>query len=181
VVELIAKAALDLVAPVAVDGARLVCAAPGMITAIMPYGGAEAALSKALQAAHGMAFPAPNRATGKLGARCVWTGRAQAMLIGPGAGPALAAHAAIADQSDGWAIVTLQGAQAVAVLARLTPLDLRDLEFKRGHTARSELRHMPVSITRVGVRTFDIMVFRSMAQSALHELESAMKRVAAQA
>ena len=84
------------------------------------------------------------------------------------------------DQSDGWAVMRLEGAGARDVLARLCPLDLRAPVFKRGHTARSLLGHMNASITRVGVNAFEIMVFRSMANTAVHELNEAMKSVAAQ-
>jgi len=84
------------------------------------------------------------------------------------------------DQSDSWAVVRLQGAAAQAVLARLTPLDIRSTVFKRGHTARSSLQHMNVSITRVGLQAFEIMAFRSMAKTLVHDICCAMRSVAAQ-
>lgn len=153
----------------------------GHLTLIAPCKGKDKALSAALKAAHGMAWPAPNRATGKEGARAIWFGRVHGLLMGPAADPGLADHAALTDVSDGWAVVRLEGAGAAEVLARLVPLDLRADRFKRGHTARSDLRHMAASITRLGDSAFQIMVFRSMAQTLVHDLEAAMQGVAARA
>ncbi|KPU84134.1 sarcosine oxidase subunit gamma [Marinosulfonomonas sp. PRT-SC04] len=150
------------------------------MTLVSAYKGKEQPLSAALNAAYGIGFPKPNRAAAKAGVRAVWFGYDQALLIGAGPDAALAEFAALVDQSDSWAVVRLQGEQAVDVLARLTSLDLRPAVFKRGHTARSELRHMMVSITRVGADAFEIMAFRSMAKTLVDELRAAMLSVAAQ-
>lgn len=153
--------------------------APGAITSLMPYRGAEKALSGALKKSHGMDFPAANRATGKSGARAIWFGQGQAMLLGPAPDSGLADHAAMTDQSDAWAVVRLEGSTATDVLARLIPADLRSSVFRRGHTARTELMHMTASVTRVGDKAFQIMVFRSMSETLIHDLKSAMEAVAA--
>ncbi len=149
------------------------------VTLISPYKGKEKQLSEALFKAHGMRLAAPNRSTGKAVARCVWFGHGQVVLIGPKPDKALAKFAAIVDQSDSWVTLRLQGGGAVDALARLTSIDLRAAVFKRGHTARSELRHMMVSITRVGADAFEIMAFRSMAATLAHDLQEAMDSVAA--
>lgn len=153
-------------------------AAPEHMTSLAPYIGQDAALARALQQAHGVAWPAPNRATGRDGARALWFGQRMALLIGPQADEALAAHAALTDQSDAWAAVTLEGAGARDVLARLTPLDLRAGVFRRGHTARTDLRHMMASITRLGPDRYRIMVFRGFAETLVHDLTTAMARLA---
>lgn len=165
--------------PITAGTVSLSEAAPGFITSLSPMNGRAEAGSAALEAAHGMRFPAPGRATGKAGARAVWTGLDQAFLIGPAPDAGLAVHYAITDQSDGWAALRLEGPGAGAVLARLCPLDLRPKLFRRGHTARTLLGHMNASITRTGAQSFDILVFRSMARTAVHELGEAMKSVAA--
>ncbi|AUQ61837.1 sarcosine oxidase subunit gamma [Phaeobacter inhibens] len=154
--------------------------APGEgMTTLAPYAGQVAALSAALEAAHGLRWPAPNRSHAKAGARIIWFGREMALLSGTRPDPALAEHAALTDQSDGWAVVRLEGAQGDAVLARLCPVDLRPSVFKRGHTARCELKHMAASITRLGPKTLQIMVFRSMAETLVDDLKTAMEAVAA--
>jgi len=179
VAELVAKSPCAGLLPLEIGAARVTEEDLGTVTCLMPYRGREKPLSQALQAAYGMAFPAPNRATGKAGARAVWMGRKQALLMGPEADPGLAEHAALSDQSDAWAAVRLEGAGAEAVLARLVPVDLRGAVFKRGHTARSQVAHMPGSVTRVGERAFLILVFRSMAATLVHDLKTAMEAVAA--
>jgi sarcosine oxidase subunit gamma len=151
----------------------------GPLTSVSSYSGQSKKLSDALKSAHGMALPTPNRATGKDGARAIWFGREQALLMGVVPDKNLAKHAALTDQSDAWVVTMLSGAQATDVLARLTPIDLRDGHFKRGHTARSDLMHMNASITRTGADSFMIVVFRSMAQTLLHDIQTAMEGVAA--
>lgn len=183
--ELIAKSACesacDGLLPLKIGGMQLTEADPGRLSSIAPYKGQEKALSGALKKAHGMALPAINRATGKEGARAMWFGQGQVLLVGPDPAPELAAHAAMTDQSDAWAIVRLDGDGAVDVLARLVPLDLRGPSFKRGHTARTQLGHMMVSVTKTAENVFQIMVFRSMAATLVHELKFAMQGVAARA
>lgn len=102
-------------------------------------------------------------------------------MVGKALDATLARHAALTDQSDGWAVFSLQGQGVEDVLARLTPLDLNRGVFKRGHAARSLLGHMSAIFLRTGENAFQIMVFRSMARTAVHELEVAMKAVAARA
>jgi sarcosine oxidase subunit gamma len=45
------------------------------LTSLAPKPGQEKPLSESLRAAHGMAWPEVNRATGKEGARAVWFGK----------------------------------------------------------------------------------------------------------
>lgn len=178
-VDLKPKTPLDNMVPLTIGSVTFAELDAGGLTSVSPYAGQENALSDALKTAHGMALPAPNRTTGKDGARALWFGREQALLFGVSPDRTLAKFAALTDQTDAWAVTTLKGVQAVDVLARLTPLDLREATFKRGHTARSDLMHMNASITRTGADTFMIMVFRSMAQTLLHDIQTAMEGVAA--
>ena len=173
-IELLSKTPCEGLLPLNVQGLKLSEVDLGRVTSLSPYGEASAAL----QAAHGMAWPAANRATGKAGARCVWFGQDQAVLMGPQPDMALAKVAAVVDQSDAWAGVKLEGVQAADVLARLVPVDLRDVAFKRGHTVRTQALHVSVSITRLS-DGYLIMAFRSMAQTLVLELKEAMEAVAA--
>ena len=151
----------------------------GRITALAAHRGRADALAEALQAAHGMALPAPNRATGRAEARAVWFGLRHVVLIGPDPDASLSDHADVTDQSDAWAVVRLEGPGAEDVLARLVPVDMRQATFKRGHTVRTQIMHMSGSITRVGDAAFQIMAFRSMAETLVHDLQTAMEGVAA--
>ncbi|MFV2034207.1 MAG: sarcosine oxidase subunit gamma, partial [Halocynthiibacter sp.] len=153
--------------PISAGGLRLTEIDPGRITSVTPYNGRHKAAGTALKSGAGMAFPAPNRATGRQGARAVWVGQGQALVLGPEVAATVlatvAAHAALSDQSDAWASLRLEGGAAEAVLARLVPVDLRVATFKRGHSVRTQLGHMAVSITRTGAAAFDLLVMRSFA------------------
>ncbi|SFG19513.1 sarcosine oxidase subunit gamma [Sulfitobacter dubius] len=137
----------------------------------------RAGLSKALEAAHGVALPEPLQSTAEGDAQCLWFGREEALLVGPTPDEALAKHAALVDVSDGWAVAELQGPGAEDVLARLAPVDLRDSVFEPGDILRSQLRDMPASITRTETG-FLLLVYRSMAATLVQELRRAMEAVA---
>ena len=109
--------------------------------------------------------------------RIVWTGREQAFLIG--AEPPELSGAAVTDQTDGWAVLGVRGTGAVDALARLVPMDLRLTTFPVGRALRTQVNHMNAVILRVGDYAFEIMVFRSMARTAWHEIEAAMQMLAA--
>ena len=177
-VDLIAKIPMDGFVPLTLGNVTLSEMAAGPITSISPFKDTGKDLSAALKAAHGTAVPAANRSTGKAGARVIWFGREQFILMGCEGDQGLADYAALTDQSDAWTVVELKGAGAADVLARVTPLDLRSDVFKKGHSARSDLMHMTSSITRTGDDAFVIMVFRSMAGTLLHDLQRAMEGVA---
>lgn len=144
-------------------------------TLIAPFKGQDKATSAALKSALGVGFPAVGRMVGT-DPRIIWCGKGQALLIGADC-PDL--PAACVDHGDAWAVVCIEGADAHNVLARLVPLDLRPATFKRGHTARTLLGHMTVSVTRIGTNAFEIMGMRSMAGSLVDDLTEAAKGLAA--
>ncbi|APG46275.1 sarcosine oxidase subunit gamma [Phaeobacter porticola] len=178
-VELRAKTPCAGLLPITVGNLTLCEVDPAVMTSLAPYQGQSKALSDALGTAHGLRWPAPNRSHTKAGARVIWFGREMALLTGVAPDPALFEHAALTDQSDGWAVVRLEGNGGEDVLARLCPVDLRASVFKRGHTLRCELKHMAVSVTRLGPKTFQVMVFRSLAETLVEEVKTAMEAVEA--
>jgi heterotetrameric sarcosine oxidase gamma subunit len=173
--ELIAKSALAGQS-LTLGGVTLAEVAVGPITSLAIFPGGAKAVAKALKGL-GLAFPDPNRFIEKKGARIVWTGRDQAFLTGADC-PALDA-AAVTDQSDGWAVIGVSGPGAVDVLARLVPVDLRLAACPVGTALRSQLNHLNAVILRTGDYAFEIMVFRSMARTTWHELETTTHMVAA--
>lgn len=178
-VDLIAKSPAEGRLPVTKGALSLAEVDAGVMTLLHPYKGQSDALSDALKSAHGMAVPQPGRATGKSGARAIWFGLDQTLLVGPKADAGLGAYASVVDQSDAWSVLRLDGDGTEEVLARWVPVDLRRAQFKRGHTVRSDLGHMQVSITRISENAFWIMGFRSMAATLVHELSIAMAAVTA--
>jgi heterotetrameric sarcosine oxidase gamma subunit len=175
VARLVAKSPCEGLLPLSAGGVTLTEVRPEAITSVAPLAGQGATVSRALEKAARAAFPAPGRWTGG-DIRIVWTGPDQAMVLGPRVAPE---GAAVTDQSDAWAVMRLEGEGAEAVLARLVPVDVRIGPFPPGHAARTMLHHMTCTLMRVGDRAFEIMVFRSMAATAVHDLATAMRSVAA--
>jgi heterotetrameric sarcosine oxidase gamma subunit len=173
--ELIAKSALEG-RSLSVGTVTLAEIDVGPITSIAVFPGGAKAVAKGLKAL-GLAIPEANTFAEKKEARIVWTGRDQAFLMG--VVPVALDGAAVTDQSDGWAVLSVGGAGAADVLARLVPMDLRLAAFPVGRAARTQLNHMNVVILRTGDHAVEIMVFRSMARTAWHELETAMHMVSA--
>ena len=179
--DLIATSPARGLLPVEIGTARLTEGAMTPIWSIAPYAGKAAALSKALEKAHGLPFPAPGTLHAGGAARIAFSGLDQAFLIGATPAPALARHAALTDQSDGWARLILEGAAARDVLARLVPLDLSPAACPPGSARRTLVGHMAALIMHPGGDLFELLVFRSMAGTAVHDLTRAMTAVAARA
>jgi heterotetrameric sarcosine oxidase gamma subunit len=175
--ELIAKSALDG-RSLTLGAVTLGEVAAGPITSVALLPGGGKAVAKGLKGL-GLAMPEPNTFVEKKGVRIIWTGRDQAFVVGEV--PPAMDGAALTDQSDGWVVLAVSGTGAVDVLARLIPLDLRLTAFPVGRAVRSGLNHMNAVVLRTGDYAFEIMVFRSMARTAWHELEAAMQMVAARA
>lgn len=150
--------------------------AAGPITSVTPFEGASLA---AFERALGLPFPAPLHSTGAGDLRCVWAGQGEALLMGAVPDASLGAYAAVVDQSDMWAVVTLRGANGADALARLVPVDMRLARFGVGASVRTQLGHMNASITRLDAETYMIAVFRSMAGTLVHDLRRALEAVAA--
>jgi heterotetrameric sarcosine oxidase gamma subunit len=175
--ELIAKSALDG-RSLTLGAVTLAEVSVGPITSVAVLPGGGKALAKGLKGL-GLAMPEPNSFAEKKGARIVWTGRDQAFLIG--VEPPALEGAAVTDQSDGWVVLAVSGTGAVDVLARLVPLDLRLATFPVGRAVRTQVNHMNAVVLRTGDYAFELMVFRSMARTAWHELDATMHMVAARA
>lgn len=175
--ELIAKPALDH-APLTHGACTLETVELGPVTSVALFPGAEKAVAKVLKPL-GLSFPAPNSLLENGGVRLVWTGRDQAFLIGADA-PDFGTSAAITDQTGGWAALRVTGAKAAEVLMRQIPLDLRSPSFPPGRSVRAPLGHMSAVVIREEAG-FLILVFRSMVRTAWHEIETAMRSVAARA
>ncbi|MCB6178902.1 sarcosine oxidase subunit gamma [Rhodobacter sp. Har01] len=178
--ELIAKEAWQ--GQAAVTRAGLVLAPlqdrPIWSVALFP-GGADGAAT-ALESL-GLGFPEPNRWVSAAEVRLVWTGRAQAFLMGAEPPAGLAGHAAVTDQSGGWAGVSLSGPAGPEALARLVPVDLRPGSFPAGAAIRAPVNHMSAVILRTGPETVEVWVFRSMARTLWHELTEVLARFEARA
>ncbi|MEM8592122.1 MAG: sarcosine oxidase subunit gamma family protein [Pseudomonadota bacterium] len=171
-VRLIAKTPAAGLLPIEGPGVLVEEVAREPLTSLAPL---APGLNAALKDAHGLALPKPGRMTRKAGARCAWFSRGHYLLIGPEPAVELARLAALTDQSDAWCRVALTGPRATELLTYLTPLDLRDTAFKRGHAARSLIGHMNALILRTGARSYELFVFQSMAATLVHEVKEALQ------
>ncbi len=149
----------------------------GPVTSVAPFRGRMADVDAALKAV-GLAFPAPNTGILLGDGGILWTGREQAFLFGVDPAP-LHGLAALTDQTDGWAAMELWGPGWRGALAHLVAIDLRPAAFGPGQVARTGLNHMQSVIWCADPSGVRILVFRSMATTAVHELETAMQAIAA--
>ncbi len=174
--ELVARpawAGLDL--PLSLGGVTLSILPDGPLASLAPLRGQERAVADAL----GAALPGPGRMVALPGGgRLIWNGLGRYLLAGAAPDARLAGRAALVDQSDGWTGLALTGAGAAVVLARLVPLDLAPVAFPAGGVARSLLGHVDCLLI-AGTAGFEILVARSFTRTAVHDIETAMRAVAA--
>ena len=169
--------------PFAAGGVMLVERPHALMVTVAAYAGAMLDTSLICRDVTGLNLPEAGRwsasaaweiAYSELDAWCLW---------GPQEGlaelaEALEPHAAVTDQSSGFAGLRIAGDSAAAVLARLTPIDLRPNAFPNGHAARTEIAHMS-GLILARDEGYDIWVARSFARTLHHDLTEAMKSVGA--
>jgi sarcosine oxidase subunit gamma len=84
-------------------------------------------------------------------------------------------HAAVVDQSDGYAVVRVSGPKVREALAKGVPLDLHARAFRVGDVAVTVVSHIGAMLWRLedgadGQPVFEIAVFRSLAADFWHWL-----------
>ena len=171
-VEFIALTPCAGLLPITHGGVEVTQVRPERLMSVAPYAGQSKATSAKLKEQVGDGLSAVMRRAGAV----TWFGHGTWLVAGD---VALDGVAAVTDQSDAWAVVAISGAGAEDVLARLVPVDLRVGVFKKNHVAKTMLGHMAVTITRTDMAMFEIMAMRSMARTLVHELDIAMRGVAA--
>ena len=157
--------------PLQIGQTKLSEIALGAIWSVSPFAGRARAVDAALRKM-GVVFPDAGQIVGSGSVTASWFGHDQALVMGAVSLPKMAA--AVTDQSDGWACVRIEG-QAVDVLARLSPVDLREAAGVR----RTLIGHMSAVLIARADGAIDVMVMRSMAKTLVHELEVAATGVAA--
>ena len=83
----------------------------------------------------------------------------------------------VTDQSDGWAMLRIEGTGVRAVLERICPLDLGEEAFPQGRVSRTAMEHLSVIVLRDGGDSFLLMSPRSSARSFLHAVELSVANV----
>lgn len=83
----------------------------------------------------------------------------------------LAGLASVSDQSDGYAVLSIAGPSARAMLAKGVAVDLHPRAFGAGSVAVTQIAHMGVILWQTNERpTYEIALFRSLAGSFWHWL-----------
>ncbi|WP_232631804.1 sarcosine oxidase subunit gamma [Methylobacterium sp. Leaf118] len=150
------------------------------LASVTAVDGAEARLAEAIEARFGLSLPEPGGAHLSGEAGLVWSGPDQWLALGgargdlDGLGAALRGAAAVADQSDGRAVLRLTGPDARRVLEKGVAVDLHPRAFGPGRTAVTAIAHIGVQIWQRDDRpTYDLAVARSFAGSLWTWLEAA--------
>jgi len=150
------------------------------IISVAPFKGQGMAVGAALKRATKLTLPAVGGVAFHKDMRALWGGQGQWFILGGNVETlekTLKGSAAVSDQSDAWAVFSVIGHDANAVMARLTPLDIAGLKI--GQTARSEFAHMMAGITPVS-GGYEIMILRSFAKTAVQHTISAIQMLVAQ-
>jgi methylglutamate dehydrogenase subunit D len=156
------------------------------IAMVQALAGQRAELSARLSAATGLHLPEGPRVGHAEGLTALGIGPARWLVLSEGEANGLAPRLAAAmggagvvnDQSDGYAVLRLTGPACLAVLARGVNIDLHPTAFPVGSVAATGIAHLGVILWRApdadGAPVFMLAVFRSMAGSLVHWLETAI-------
>ena len=174
--KLTAKMPFEDLLPISIGTITLSDETPAVMTLIDCPNGSEAQVSEVLKKAHGLTLSSPKRTTARAKNRCVWFGKNH-LLLGSELDETLSKIARLTDVTDGYAVLRAEGKDIEAVLARLVPINFAPSHSKPGFTARTLVQHMHASVTRISDTVFQIIVFRSMAQTLVHDLTRAMTSV----
>jgi sarcosine oxidase subunit gamma len=138
------------------------------------------AVAKAGADAYGRAVPAKPEAVEADGALLVWSGPDQFLVLSPRgatvekARSAFSGIASLSEQSDGRSLISISGARARDMLAKVCSLDLHPDVFPVDAAAATSIDHTSVNLWRGkdagGEATFYLLVFATFAESLWHTL-----------
>lgn len=144
---------------------------------VMVRRGQSSAVVQACAEAFGKAAPATPQAVSADGVLLVWSGPDQFLVLSPrGPGSAMerarlafAGTASLSEQSDGRSLLSISGARARDMLAKVCSLDLHPAAFPVGAAAATSIDHTAVNLWRgedhSGEAVFHLLVFASFAES----------------
>ncbi len=154
---------------------------PAAIATLAPFRGQGMAVADVLKSLWKTGLPKTGKTRTSKAATLFWSAPGQWLVTGD-FDPATLAQtldgiAAVTDQSDAWAVLHLNGADATNILHRLTSLDINALAT--GDIARTEVARL-AGILRPLETGFEIWLPRSAARWGVEKITDAMQRVAAQ-
>ena len=149
---------------------------------IMARRGKGADLAKAAKARFGIAAPEAPKAVQAWDATLIWSGPDQFFVLSKGGkhtmdtlAPAFSGTASLSEQSHARVLISISGAKARAMLAKLSSLDLHPGAFPVGAAAATSMDHTSVTLWRGsdrpdGQAVFSLLVFATFAESLWHTM-----------
>ena len=153
------------------------------LATVLVRNGQTAALAARVKESFGIDLPHGPRRVVKSGVAFAGIGPGAWLATSENGGDAFAAslkdaigdHAAVIDQSDGYAVLRVTGPKVRETLAKGVQLDLHARAFQIGDVAVTSVYHVGATLWRLddgadGLPVFEIVVFRSLAESFWHWL-----------
>ena len=149
---------------------------------VMARRGKWAELATAAKAHFGVAAPDGPNAVHAKDATLIWSGPDQFLLVSKDGkyamntlAPAFSGLASLSDQSHARALISISGAKARTMLAKLSSLDLHPAAFAVGMAAATSIDHTSVTLWRGGdlpdgQAVFNLLVFATFAESLWHTI-----------
>ncbi len=140
------------------------------------------ATAQLMQSHYGAQWPEPGKSSSGDKDQSTWLGLAHDQcfaLIEDQNGTAYNAALSVFDgsaycteQTDSWAILSINGDAAVSALERICPIDLHESAFPASSVTRTVMEHLAVIIYCVGHNHYWLMSPASSAQSFLHAVDT---------
>lgn len=148
---------------------------------VMARRGKAADMAGAAKARFGVAAPARPEAVQISDAALIWSGPDQFLVLSKGGkhaieqlSQAFASSASLSDQSHARVLISISGAKARAMLAKLSSIDLHPDVFAVGAAAATSMDHTSVTLWRCddrdGQAVFNVLVFATFAESLWHTM-----------
>ncbi|CCV08942.1 Sarcosine oxidase gamma subunit [Mesorhizobium metallidurans STM 2683] len=149
---------------------------------VMARRGKWAELAKAAKTRFGVAAPEAPKAIQAKDAALIWSGPHQFLVLSKNGkhtmntlAPAFSGPASLSDQSHARALISISGAKARTMLAKLSSLDLHPAVFPVGAAAATSIDHTSVTLWRGGDQpdgqaVFNLLVFATFAESLWHTM-----------
>lgn len=149
---------------------------------VMARRGKAADMAGAAKARFGVAAPATPKVVSAADATLIWSGPDQFLALSKGGkhamdalGQAFVASTSLSDQSHARVLISVSGAKARTMLAKLTSIDLHPATFPIGAAAATSMDHTSVTLWRGndgpdGQAVFNLLVFATFAESLWHTM-----------
>jgi sarcosine oxidase subunit gamma len=149
---------------------------------VMARRGKAAEMARAAEARFGVVAPETPKAVQTADATLIWSGPDQFFVLSKGdkhsigtLAQALASSASLSDQSHARALISVSGAKARAMLAKLSSIDLHPEAFPAGAAAATSMDHTSVTLWRGNDRSdgqavYNVLVFATFAESLWHTM-----------